>query len=388
MGYILKQKGLFMKPKFFMFVIFVGSYLSIHTQSDGLSYVSNPGAPSVLHIALHKGCIKDMEEVAKALELFDLTSWYVPGMNPRSNFDGFSEGNYIWTITHDRAENIWDRHKEFFEQFDIIMTSDIAPLSRIFLQNNHWKKPLIIWVCNRFDYCDWQSRDGAFPDQEYYQMFQEAEYNPFVRIIPYTNYEWHYAQRKGIDINRDTITPIGSLDDSSWFGSQSQIPADIACEQTLFIYPRLQQHQLDYAQKMCKQLDLPAYSGFYNGPGELKSFKAVLYFPYAWSNLALFEDLQRGIVHFVPSPSFIKKLVSKGAPVKKVTLSEFQFCEWYREIYKDVIVYFDSWQDLKEKFNNLNYDQMQKRVKAFGTQLRAEMLDKWDQVFTDLFDLI
>ncbi len=139
---------------------------------------------------------------------------------------------------------------------------------------------------------------------------------------------------------------------------------------------------------MCQQLDIPVYSGFYNGPGELKKFKAVLYFPYAWSNLALFENLQRGIVHFVPSPSFTKRLVSKGAPVKKVTLNEFQFCEWYREIYKDVIVYFDSWQDLKEKFNQLDYVVMQKKIKAFSAQLRTKMLDKWHHVFTDLFGFI
>ncbi len=325
-----------------------------------------------------------MEEVAKALKMFDLTSWYVAGTHPRSNFDGVSKRNEIWTITRDRAEKIWERHQSFFDQFDIIMTSDIAPLSRIFLQNNHWKKPLIIWVCNRFDYHDVQGNDGTFPDRAYYDMFQEAEYNPMVRIVPYTNYEWLYAQRRGVIINHDTITPIGSLDDSSWFGSESRLPADLNCGQTLFIYPRLQKHQMNYAQKICKQMDIPTYSGFYNGPGELKKFKAVLYFPYAWSNLAPFENLQRGIVHFVPSKLFIKKMHASRAPVKTLTLTEFEFCEWYRDVYKDVIVYFDSWDDLKEKFDTLDYEDMQKRVKAFGQQHRKSVLNQWRQLFGEL----
>ena len=70
-------------------------------------------------------------------------------------------GNAVYNIGHQRAETVWNRHKDYFDKFDVIVTSDTAPLSRIFLQNG-WRKPLIIWVCNRFDYCDYASLDLVF----------------------------------------------------------------------------------------------------------------------------------------------------------------------------------------------------------------------------------
>jgi len=57
-------------------------------------------------------------------------------------------------------------HKDYFDTFDVIVTSGTAPLHESFLQNG-WTKPLIIWICNRFDYCDYASLDCNFPDQEY-----------------------------------------------------------------------------------------------------------------------------------------------------------------------------------------------------------------------------
>jgi hypothetical protein len=350
------------------------------------------GKAKILHIGFHTGCIKDIEGVVYELHArgvnIDLTSWNIGAIKPREHFDGKTTGNAIWNISYDRAEDVWHRHKDFFNQFDIIITSDTAPLSRVFLQNNHWKKPLIIWVCNRFDYADHMTRDHSFPDKAYYQMFQEAAHMPNVRIIPYTDYEWYYAERKGLNIGRRTIRPLGSMDDDYRFGKHSLIPEDVDPSETLFIYPRLNNQQMQFAKSICDSLDIKCHTGKYNGPGELAKYKAVLYFPYAWSNLALYENLQRGIIHFVPSINFVKSLVNQGYPIRTFTTNLFEMGEWYKSEYKDVFVYFDSWSDLKNKFNSLDYLAMQKKVKKFGAKHRENVLNQWEEVFSELIPFI
>src|SRR5579872_995466 len=101
----------------------------------------------ILHLSFHKGCIRDIEIVAQELGC-TITSLFIPDL-PAKEFDGYAAGNSLYNIGHERAEKIWNKHKDYFNQFDAIITSDTAPLARIFLQNNY-EKPFIIWVCNRF----------------------------------------------------------------------------------------------------------------------------------------------------------------------------------------------------------------------------------------------
>ena len=109
--------------------------------SASLSAEKPSSPPKILHITFHKGCKNEISAVAKALSL-DLTTWFIPSFSGEF-LDGYSSGNALYNIGHHRAESIWNLHKEFFDQFDLIITSDTAPLSRIFLQNG-WTKPLII----------------------------------------------------------------------------------------------------------------------------------------------------------------------------------------------------------------------------------------------------
>jgi hypothetical protein len=80
--------------------------------------------------------MKDFEDVARELDL-DLTSWFVQRL-PQGFWEGFHAGNEIYNVSHRRAQRVWALHHEFFKQFDVIVTSDTAPLSRIFLQNG-WR---------------------------------------------------------------------------------------------------------------------------------------------------------------------------------------------------------------------------------------------------------
>ncbi len=328
----------------------------------------------VFHICLHKGCANDFAEVARELSL-DLTTWYIQDL-PREQFDALSPGNTIYNIDHGRAKRVWDKNKVFFNTFDVVVTSDIAPLSRIFLQNG-WRKPLIIWVCNRFDYAD-----SIRLDREYYDLIRKATQQKNVRIVSYTPYEHHYARSKGIEFGTFTIKPVGCVDREVKSDFRSAIPAEIEKTRTLFVYPRLDPHQVRYVQQQCAGAGIPTYCGVYNGPDDLKGFKGIIYFPYAWSNLALFENLHRGLIHFVPSEKFVRENARK--PIRHFTLNNFHLCEWYCPEYRHLLVYFDSWQDLKQKIEQVDYTDMSKKIKSFAIEHRKMMLEHWGHVFEEL----
>lgn len=343
---------------------------------------ANSRAPKILHISFHHGCIKDFEEVGKELSL-DLTSWYVLSSDlPRMHFDGKTTGNAVYNLTHQRALDVWNKHKDYFYQFDAIITSDTAPLSRIFLQNG-WEKPLIIWINNRFDYYDGASLDGPFPDAEYYDLFRRALNQKNVRVIGYTEYEHHYAGLKGVHTDGFTIKPLGTTKANFRDDGRSYIPQDVVKSETLFIYPRLDENQLVHLKQQCAQLGFKTYSGVYNGPCDLDGFKGIIYFPYAWSNYAVYENMERGLIHFVPSVHFIRTMAQTNLPIKYITLDLFHLIEWYKPEYKDLLVYFDSWQDLRNKVRTLDYAQMSEKNKLFAQHHRKTQLKHWYRVFED-----
>lgn len=334
----------------------------------------------VLHLSFHKGCIQEFVGIGKQLAV-DVESWFIPDLPPKY-LDGVSQGNALYNITHERAENIWKKHKKLFDKFDVILISDTAPLSRIFLQND-WKKPLIIWVCNRFDYCDRASLDGDFPDQEYYDLFRKATKLKNVFVIPYTSFERYYAKKKGIEMNSFVIAPcypqISELQNSS-------IPSFVNKKESFFLPSYHNETKFMDLSAWCSTLGIKTYCGRYNGPLDLKDFKGIIHLPYNWSNLAFFENIRLGTPYFVPSQTFIEKLISTGkyfhADLYYLTKErQFDLSEWYSPVHRDVITYFDSWEDLKEKIETINYVNLRKKVKAYGLTHYKRMLDRWMQIF-------
>ena len=104
---------------------------------------------------------------------------------------------------------------------------------------------------------------------------------------------------------------------------------------------------MNLSQKL-NSIGIPNYTGRYNGPLELRDFKGVIHIPYAWSNLALFEALQLGIIYFIPSKTFIEELSKTRNFFWSPPLDRklFHLAEWYDPELRDVFVYFDTWEDL------------------------------------------
>lgn len=342
----------------------------------------------VMHISCHKGCIEEFERIAHELKL-KVTSWHVLTPDIFRRFSHDSKPNFnIMNMTHEKAADIWQRNKDIFNSFDVIITSDTAPFSRIFLQND-WQKPLIIWVCNRFDYHH-QSTAQGFPDQEYYDLIGNAHKRKNVFIASYTPFEYKYAKNKNINLGDLVIKPIGSMPKKI---SHSSFPLDVNKSEIIFLTQtgpsplyKLERKKLEYVSHEFAKRGIKGMFGQYNGADDLTGVKGVVHFPYQASNLFLFENIQRGIIHFVPSEKFLAMARESNEPnmpckSTKYWLDSFQDSEWYLQENKKLFVYFDSWDDLKQKIDTLDYQAKRTEVLKIAQNHREMMLIRWRSLF-------
>lgn len=313
----------------------------------------------ILHVSFHKGCIGDINNVARLLSL-DIS---------------VMKADWDYLITHDRAAAIWDKYKEYFNTFDIILTSDTAPLSRIFLQNNYSGK-LIIWICNRFDY---PNRDG-FPDSEYFSLWNNNLNNKKIKLISYTPFEYLYARQRGVNLSDFTIKPISGITQKELVSS---IPESVDKKSTFFIPPYHNDTIYMNLHQKCLSMGISCYTGRYSGPLDLQDFKGIIHIPYAWSNLALFEGINLGIPYLIPSSDFLIELsrISNFFWSPPFQIPNLKYSEWYCEEFSNVFVYFNSWEDLSKKIKSINYEEIKNNLKIISKKHHITQLEKWSKIF-------
>lgn len=329
----------------------------------------------ILHISFHKGCQNDIQYICDKLGIeLDFMEFD----------DGITKTAAKYNIGHERANNCWNKYKDYFNTFDAILTSDTAPISRVFLQNNFQKK-LIIWVCNRFDYADYASLDCNFPDKDYYDMIRISKYMKNVIIAGYTPFENYYAKNiKNVDIGNLVIKPLGLISNVY----NNFVSTNIENKKKTFLIPPYHNENnfMNLKEKL-ESLNIKTYNGRYNGPRDLAEFAGVIHIPYAWSNLALFEGLQNSIIYFIPSKSFFLQL-SKMKNFwfqNSYCIDQIDLCEWYCQEFKDAFIYFDSWDDLKTKINKLDYVEHKKILQKIAENNYNKTIEIWRNIFNYTF---
>lgn len=331
----------------------------------------------ILHISFHKGCIDDLRGVSKALSLH-LTSWFIHE-KPRGFLDGKTSGNAVYNIGYERAKDIWEKHREYFDTFDVIITSDTAPLSRVFLQNG-WKKPLIIWICNHFDYYDGESLDCDFPDKEYYDMFREAAQSPHVFMVANNPFEHLYAKNKGIDTGDVTIPLCGAFFQPKRGFNFSTV---LNKSEKFFLPSHYNETEFINLAQKCQELELPYHCGKDNGPLDLSGYKGIIHFPFSYTDYRFFENIVVGVPYFIPSKTFLKQLAHDGY-YSQIPMDDdlfTRYSEWYSPAHESIITYFDSWEDLKEKIDTINFDALKAAIKTHAEENKQVMFGRWNEIF-------
>lgn len=335
----------------------------------------------VLHLSHHYGCMKDHQYVCNELGL-DLT-------NKLSIWNQIIERDH-YVISKDYANAVWEAEKDYFNTFDYVITSDTAPLSRIFLQNiNEFKGQLIVWVCNRFNY-DMQG------DSDYHSLFSQAVGMDNVRVIPYTEFERVWAKHFGVNIIEEVVRPIGYSIDAPLseeedlkligFGGDygdelkggdvlvSRYHNDTIFQDTVKLFD-----SYDLVADVCK------YRG-YSGLVELaKKYQVYFILPEQYSKLAAFEMMGIGLPVILPSEDFIFKLSRQsnywfGSGLYKDTVS---ICEWYNEYFDKFAIYIDDFSEIPEAFNTvISHKEQICAIMAECSQAHKEKtLQQWRKIY-------
>jgi hypothetical protein len=335
----------------------------------------------LLHITFHKGCELEIEYVFKQLG-HELEVMYFN--------DGVTEGYDLYKITHERAQNCWNTHKDYFNTFDGIITSDTCPTSRPFLQNN-WSKLLIIWICNRFDY----EIQHEHVDPEFYQLLRDIPNRKNVFIFGNTAIENIYStQFKNVNVGNFIIKPIGKNMLSEYKHQTYENNTDL-----FYVPPYHNETKLMNLSEKLTTLGIPnKCERFPNHISDLLFYKGGVYIPYAWSTIVFFERLQLGLVTFIPTVRFLMELFTIHAPngwfqppFNSYVPSRFQpdalvLSEWYCPEHKDLFVFFDSWEDLQEKVKTTDYIEKTNTILTFAKKHHDEMLRRWKHII-DLYNL-
>lgn len=339
----------------------------------------------VLHLGFHNGCTKDVEYVCN-LNNFEFHHMRFD--------DGVTSGNKIYNVSEKIADNAWKKYKDYYNSFDLIITSDTAPISRTFLQNN-FDKPIIIWVCNRFDYFDWESYDGTFPDKKYYELVRGAS-SKNIRIHPYTSFEKIYAKIKKCEENfKQMIQPIGAKTLGLNHEREDRgdpIPSSINKRENFFIPPYRNDTEIVNVSQILNDHGIKNCATRYGSPNELEDFKGVVHIPYAWSNLALFENLNLGIVYYLPSLEFWleldKKVGSQGLFFSNPKIKELiKYSEWYSQFNKENFIFFDNWEHLKWLTENIGKEEIldkKNKIIQNSRKRNEKNLSKWYNAFEQL----
>lgn len=321
----------------------------------------------VLHVTHHAGCDLDFKFVAAKLNLELETQW----------------ADWTYNVTANVAAGLWNKHKDYYESFDAVVTSDTAPLSRIFLQGG-FSKRLVIWVCNRFDYVDEATNldSDRFPDGAYYGLFRDAIEKPNVRVRSYTPFEDEYARTHRGTSWSGLIKPcsvVAAKDTPEAF-------PDGSLKRDTFLVTRYHNDNIFMDLKAkCDALGISTYRGEYNGPADLAGVKGIIHIPYAWSNLAIFENWSLGNVYLIPTERFLLELSHQpnffwSPPFDRDLI---RLSEWYLPEHDGLFVKFDSWEELRE----VSEDEAllsSKRCAAMDFSVRhsAEMLNEWRDVLS------
>lgn len=321
----------------------------------------------LLHISFHKGCNLDIEYAFTTLG---------HEIHTMKFDDGETTDDKIYNITHDRAQKCWNKYKNYFNTFDGIITSDTCPTSRPFLQNN-WSKLLIIWVCNRFDY----GIQSENQDREFYQLLRDIPNRKNVFIFGNTAIENVYSTHiKNVNIGNFIIKPTGKNLFSknvyqTYENNNNCFYVPIYHNETIL---------LNLAKKL-NELGIQNRYERFNHISDLTQYKGGIYIPYAWSTLVFFERMQLGLVTFIPSLRFLIELFKTGKwwfqpPFTPHNIGLLKLSEWYCNEHQDILIYFDSWEDLQHKIKTTDYKAKTKIILDFAQKHHDDMLSKWNSI--------
>lgn len=320
---------------------------------------------SALHLTSHVGTIKNIENVFKMLNIGN-----------KLITQSLIDKSYYYN--EKTANEIWEHYSDKLNGISVLIFTDTSMIARPFLQNLEKHDCLIIvYVTNRFDWGIW-----GFRDDLYYKLYADSSIHERVIFCADNNYDQYYAMAHNIKFAFDSIKLTPIISETVLLPSKNKF----------FIYNRGTKINKYEQYLKNRNIDYDLYGeGFdrFKNNQSICEYKGFIHLPYQVNIQSLWENLGHFIIYFIPSKKFITELIrqdnswyyweEKNRPndllMKSITLSE-----WYNETNQDVFEYFESWDDLKYKIENMNDEYLlnkKHKIKNFIEKSNASNFEKW-----------
>jgi hypothetical protein len=330
---------------------------------------------NALHLTSHIGTTKNIENVFKLLNIENklITQKCV---------------NNSFYYSETTANEIWNYYSDKLDNISVLIFTDTSMIARPFLQNIEKHNCLIvIYITNRFDWGIW-----GFNDDLYYNLYAEISNNNRVIFCADNNYDQDYAMAHNIKfLYEDSIKLTPLISENILLHNKNKF----------FIYNRgtkINQYE-KYLKKQNIEYDLygEGYDRF-NNHESITQYKGFIHLPYQTNIQSLWENLGYFIIYFIPSKTFITELITqdnswyyweeKNRPhellIKSIILSE-----WYSEANQELFEYFESWDDLKYKIENITDEYIvnkKHKIKNFIENSNNTNIQKWKNILKQLLN--
>ncbi|KAJ1551561.1 hypothetical protein HK096_008294 [Nowakowskiella sp. JEL0078] len=275
--------------------------------------------------------------------------------------------------------------------YDFIVIGDINFDAKPFLIPHCLKEKaqIILQTTNRFD---------IFSDNEWIPFLNNSLnlYPKKIRFVVNNPFEIFWMCRRNIQpSNYVMIRPTGYTPEMFDFDmsqlekvNKNSVGVVLKANQYKnFLIPALQNMNIKF-----ETLD-----GFYGGPRTLAKFKTIITLPYQVSVMSLNEGLRQGVSFMIPSQQFFLQMCRQNSDAYEMW-QNVELCfepksdslavslltkwtEWWQPDLKELVTYFDSWVDLREKLETTNFEDVGKRAKQYMDIEETRITNAWAQVF-------
>lgn len=356
----------------------------------------------LFNMDLHISVIEDLKYILKDLygEKIEITKW---SLSSHSHIFGEERKNpeiinsSTWNnITEEMIIEFAKKYSSFLETFDGFIVTHTPIFCLIYERFN---KPIILINSCRYEqpYC-WNNNINMWnkmniklldmyekniltvisnnkADNEYIQLGTNVKSKHIPSLCLYTK-ETYFPLRKNFMLNLSSVTKF-SLNDHHLISRKEELP-----------------HNYKWS--------------------ELYNHKGIIHFPYEISTMSIFEQYSANIPLFFPSKNYLKQLIKNQdyhiqsryqimyginpyhSTLRKALHNDYWIDYWveradfYDEENMKYIIYFDSIEDLFEKIQSLNTDnllEISNKMKEHNIERKQKVYKDWKEIFDKIFDL-
>ena len=358
--------NMFLPSSKFKSLIILCAFLVFSYKFNLFKYSSNKNilSNSVLYLSLHQGTI---DEIVFAFERKNIGITVINLVEDK-RFD--IKERYGYSIS-DSIANKYIKSglvKELCDKYDLIIIGDTIPMGRPFFQaSKTCKAKLALQITNRFDY-------NVAGSMDYIQLMQNLVNNHNVFWLPNNDFELFYLNHKGIYPKSSRTLVIKP------YGVSNVKKKNVTNKKTI-IYSHFGENFLkDFlnSNKISNSKYKHYKSSTYGGPLTLSEHNLFIYFPYQFSTMKVFQNLNYGVLVAIPTSRFFKEIINR----KNVVFEFNDQIHWFINNFENWTYYFDvynpAYTNIYLKFDNWNefIDLINKNVNISLRELHLNKIEK------------